>query len=81
MTPAAPAAASALDVDVALAQLEVMRSLAEQTGDWDGSLVALMRRQFARLDAHFDALAVAQARDPEWTAAVRRLVSHRRPAS
>ena len=78
---APPAAASVLNVDAALAQLGVLRSLAEQTGDWDGSLMALMCRQFARLDAHFDALAVAQARDPEWTAAVRRLVSHRRVAS
>jgi hypothetical protein len=77
MTPAA----SALDVDAALARLGMLRSLLEQTSDRDGVLLGLMRCEFARLDSHFGALAVAQARDPEWTAAVRQLVSHWRVAS
>jgi hypothetical protein len=44
-------------------------------------LLEQVRRQIARLDSSYEAAAAAQARDPEMTAALRRLVSHRRVAS
>jgi hypothetical protein len=79
--PAAPAATSALDVEAALARLGLLRSLLDQTSDRDGVLLNLMRCEFARLDSHYEVLARAQAARPEWTAALRRLASHRRVTS
>jgi hypothetical protein len=79
--PAAPAATSALDADAALARLDLLRSLLDQTSDRDGVILGLMRCEFACLDAHYEALARAQAARSEWTAALRQLASHRRMTS
>jgi len=77
---AAPAV-TGQEIEQALAELALLRCLLDQTSGQDVAVFELMRRQFARLDSLYDALAEAPAGDREMTAGLHRLVSHRQAAS
>ena len=75
------AAAPALDVDTALAQLALLRLRLDLDSARADLLFEQTRRQISRFGSLYDVAAEAQAAAPEMTAALRRLASHRRVAS